>query len=58
MDINDLRAMFTVLVIVMFAGIVWWAFSAKRKDQFDEAARSVLDDDLPDANPRAGHPHN
>lgn len=57
MDINDLRSLFTVLVIITFAGIVWWAYSAKRKDQFDAAARSVLDDDLPQEK-NVGHPHN
>jgi len=45
MDINDLRSIFTVLVVIMFAGIVVWAYSSKRKDSFDEAARLALDDD-------------
>ncbi|WP_126446100.1 cbb3-type cytochrome oxidase subunit 3 [Sulfuricystis multivorans] len=58
MDINDLRSLFTVLVIVLFAGIVWWAYSAKQKAPFDEAARSVLDDDLPAADKGAGQTHN
>lgn len=57
MDINDLRSLFTVLVIIAFAGIVGWAYSAKRSDQFDAAARSVLDDDPPQEK-NAGHPHN
>jgi cytochrome c oxidase cbb3-type subunit 4 len=45
MDINDLRSIFTVLVVVMFASIVVWAYSSKRKDSFEEAARLALDDD-------------
>jgi cytochrome c oxidase cbb3-type subunit 4 len=45
MDINDLRSIFTVLVVVFFAGIVGWAYSSKRKDSFDEAARLAIDDD-------------
>ncbi len=45
MDINDLRSIFTVLVVITFAGIVVWAYSSKRKDSFDEAARLALDDD-------------
>ena len=47
MDINDLRAGITVLTFVLFIGIVWWAYSDRRKIAFDEAARIPLDDDLP-----------
>lgn len=47
MDINDLRAGITVLTFVLFIGIVWWAYSDRRKTAFDEAARIPLDDDLP-----------
>jgi cbb3-type cytochrome oxidase subunit 3 len=27
-----------------FIGVVWWAYSARRKDAFDAAARSVVDE--------------
>ena len=47
MDINDLRAGFTVLTFVLFVGLVWWAYSDRRKAVYDEAARIPLDDDLP-----------
>ncbi len=47
MDINDLRAGFTVLTMALFVGIVWWAYSDRRKATYDEAARIPLDDDLP-----------
>ena len=49
MDINDLRSIFTVLAVVMFAGIVWWAYSDRRKQVYEEAAMLPLDDDMPDA---------
>jgi cytochrome c oxidase cbb3-type subunit 4 len=39
MDINDLRVIVTVLSFVAFVGIVFWAYSRKRKRDFDEAAR-------------------
>lgn len=45
MDINDLRSLFTVLVFGVFIGIVWWAYSARRKSSFDEAALLPLNDD-------------
>ena len=47
MDINDLRSLFTVLAFIAFIGIVWWAYSDRRKDAYDQAARSVLEDDTP-----------
>ncbi len=50
MDINDLRSVMTVLSFGLFAGIVWWAYSAHRRASFDEAAQIPLDDDLPVTN--------
>lgn len=53
MDINDLRTLFTVLAFALFLGIVWWAYSGKRKASFDEAARLAVDEDEP-AGPEQG----
>lgn len=47
MDINDLRSVITVLLFLVFIGIVWWAYSDRRKQAYDEAARIPLDDDSP-----------
>ncbi len=47
MDINDLRSLFTVLAFIAFVGIVWWAYSDRRKQTYDEAAKMPLDDDSP-----------
>ena len=47
MDINDLRSIFTVLAFIAFIGIVWWAYSDRRKQTYDEAAMMPLDDDSP-----------
>ncbi|PKO84928.1 MAG: CcoQ/FixQ family Cbb3-type cytochrome c oxidase assembly chaperone [Betaproteobacteria bacterium HGW-Betaproteobacteria-11] len=47
MDINDFRSLVTVLSLVLFVGIVWWAYSDRRKKTYDEAARLPLDDDSP-----------
>lgn len=47
MDTNDLRSLFTVLTFVCFIGIVWWAFSSRRKQAYDEAAQLPLEDDPP-----------
>jgi cytochrome c oxidase cbb3-type subunit 4 len=45
MDINDVRAVVTALSFLAFIGIVWWAYSSRRKQTYDEAARMPLDDD-------------
>jgi cytochrome c oxidase cbb3-type subunit IV len=47
MDINDLRSIITVLMFFTFIGIVWWAFSSRRKDAYEAAARIPLEDDEP-----------
>lgn len=52
MDINDLRALFTVVTVVMFVAIVWWAYSSRRKPAFDEAALLPLEDDPPASEPQ------
>lgn len=45
MDINDLRSLMTVLSFLTFVGIVAWAWSARRKPAFDEAAHLVFDEE-------------
>jgi cytochrome c oxidase cbb3-type subunit 4 len=45
MDINDIRAALTVASFLAFVGIVVWAYSARSKPGFDDAARSVLEED-------------
>ena len=58
MDTNDLRALFTVVTFVTFIAILFWAFSGKRKQAFDEAARlPFADDDEPEAGGRTATRH-
>ncbi|SHK43003.1 cytochrome c oxidase cbb3-type subunit 4 [Marinobacter antarcticus] len=45
MDINELRGIHTLLVMAVFIGIIWWAFSAHRKKANEEAAHLPFDDD-------------
>lgn len=48
MDLGDLstaRSVMTVLSFVTFIGIVVWAYSGRRKQAYDEAARMLLDED-------------
>ncbi len=45
MDINTFRGLTTILVMIVFIGIVLWAFSRKRKSRFDDAANLPFADD-------------
>ena len=45
MDASILQTVWTVIAFVFFVGVVFWAWSGKRKKSFDEAARMALDDD-------------
>ena len=45
MDFTFLQAVWTLVVMVTFLGIVWWAWSGRRKRDFDEAARLPFEDD-------------
>jgi len=48
----SIHAWWTVLLLVIFIGIVVWAYSSKRKTDFDEAARLAVDDDDEMTRPR------
>lgn len=45
----SIHAWWTVLLLVVFVGIVIWAYSGARKKDFDEASRLPLDDEDEDA---------
>lgn len=45
MDINDLRGLSTILVMIAFFGVCWWAFAPKRRKKFDEAAQLPFADE-------------
>ena len=47
MDLNDLRSLVTVLTFVVFLSIVWWAYSGKRKQAFEDAALLPFSADEP-----------
>jgi cytochrome c oxidase cbb3-type subunit 4 len=39
------QSIWTIIVMVIFLGIVAWAYSNKRKASFDATAQSPIDDD-------------
>lgn len=47
MTLETAIGLITPLLLLIFLGIVVWAYSGKRKKGFDEAARLPLDDDKP-----------
>ena len=51
MDINTLRGLSTLLLLVAFLGLVFWAYSGKRKKEFDDAANlPFADEELTEQN--------
>ena len=45
MDFTLIQSLWSIVVLVTFLGIVFWAYSSKRKAAFDEAARLPFDDE-------------
>jgi len=45
LDINTIRGLITVILLICFIGMVFWAYSSKRKSDFNEAASLPLQDD-------------
>lgn len=54
MDAGLAHGLWTALLLVTFAAIVVWAWSGRRKRDFDEAARLPLEDDPPAAGDAGG----
>jgi len=45
MDINTLRGLSTILVMIVFVGICLWAYSSSKKKDFDDASNLPFQDD-------------
>jgi len=59
MDLPTLRGLFTLVLMVAFVAIVIWAWSGKRREDFEEAARLPLEDDPSSSGAeRPGKPRN
>lgn len=41
------HTIWTVLLMIIFVGIVVWAWSGRRRERFEKAARLPLEDDAP-----------
>ena len=45
MSFTFIQSIWTIVIMVTFLGIVVWAYSSKRKADFDEAARLPFEDE-------------
>jgi len=45
MDINTVRGISTLIVMIVFLGICLWAYSGSKKKDFDDAANLPFQDD-------------
>ncbi|MEI6858973.1 MAG: cbb3-type cytochrome c oxidase subunit 3 [Shewanella sp.] len=45
MDYGTIQGIITLVVMFTFLGIFAWAYSSRRKKQFDEAANLVFEDE-------------
>lgn len=55
MDINTLRGIATIVVMITFLGICFWAYSSKRKVDFEEAANLPFADDEKEVDDKPGN---
>jgi cytochrome c oxidase cbb3-type subunit IV len=42
---GDWHVVWTLLLMIAFIGIVWWAWSSRRRKDFEEAANLPLQED-------------
>lgn len=45
MEIVSFHSLWTLTLFISFVGIVFWAYSSRRKADFEEAANLVFDED-------------
>tara|TARA_R110001592_G_scaffold83616_2_gene247636 strand:- start:17928 stop:18095 length:168 start_codon:yes stop_codon:yes gene_type:complete len=45
MDQGTLQGIGTILAIIAFLGVCWWAFSSHKKKDFEEAAQLPFSDE-------------
>jgi cytochrome c oxidase cbb3-type subunit IV len=57
MTMGTFFSLITLLLLIIFIGIVVWAYSKKRKPDFEEAANLPLEDDKPAEHRSGGERH-
>jgi cytochrome c oxidase cbb3-type subunit 4 len=46
MDFGTFNGLYTLFLIIIFVGLILWAYSKKQKQSFEKIANSILEDDL------------
>ncbi len=54
MNIDTFRGIVTAVLMALFIGLVFWAYSRARRSQFDALAHMPLEDDRTPARPANG----
>lgn len=54
---STLHGIWTALLLIVFIAIVIWAFSKRRRDSFERAAHSVLQDENAPEETNGGRTH-
>ena len=47
MNVSFVQSVWTEMAMVVFIGIVIWAYSRRKKADFEQAGRMAMDDDKP-----------
>jgi len=45
MDINDFRGLITLVTMLTYLGVCWWAYSSRNRSRFEEDARIPFADE-------------
>jgi cytochrome c oxidase cbb3-type subunit 4 len=45
MDYGTYRGVYTLILLILFLVIVYWAYSKNRKSKFDDIANSIFDEE-------------
>lgn len=52
MDMGTVRGVTTLLALLAFAAVAWWAYSKRPREMFQEAAQLPLEEDDTTETPR------
>jgi cytochrome c oxidase cbb3-type subunit 4 len=54
MDINDFRGLITLVTMLTYLGVCWWAYSSRNRSRFEEDARIPFADEQEHTGDNAG----
>jgi cytochrome c oxidase cbb3-type subunit 4 len=54
MDINDFRGLITLVTMLTYGGVCWWAYSARNRSRFEDDAMLPFADESESTTASAG----